>query len=780
MTDKAPVVVPGRQESSPFLLTKSDRHALLLLVLLPLAIRLPGLIPGRLVSSADSAFFLYPWKALQQKQASQSLADMTFHAHPLLAWSAKEVKSGRFPLWNPYAYCGAPHLGAMQPALLSPFTALAYVLPFDTAVGLSLALRQALASVSMFLFLRLLAASTSAAVLGGVTFGYCGFLTVWLGWSLGGTACWMPVLFCAAELLRRTHGFRETGILAIAVAVQFTGGHPETSLHMLAALGIYAGWRAVSDRDPRFGLLFASALGLGALAAAVQLLPFAEYLSESATLAARKRTGVMFGLDPRLAILYLLPSYNCWQEGSVEWEGFNVHFNEHTGYVGLAPFVLAACAAAVRGRQGATRFFLLLALGAALALFWDVVPRALSHVPGLSLTAINRLSLVLGFAMAAVAAFGLDAVRDPPPGARRALALVATFSGILLCLYVLAHVFLYPPVANGQSSARSLGSALVMFVVFLAANVILIRRTINGRRGSVHLIIAVQVLSLFQVAAFYYPVMRTRDFFPKTPAIEYLQRHAGSQRCLLPSPNIAALYGLMSPSGYDGMNPLRISRLVEKRQALGNLGNNWLDFNLAVRDPAIDLAAVQYVYRDPEGSPPAPWYRRVYDGPDGRIFLNTRALPRAFLVPHAAETGDDEALGMICSGTFDPRRTVLLAEPPPADSPTPRSTPGKPAPDPVVEDRGPNQVLVRAGADVPSWLVLSDSWAPGWRASIDSRPARLYRANYAFRAVRLPAGSHEVAFRYLPYSFILGLIMTATGILIAGWWIAADRPRRRP
>lgn len=213
--------------------TVADGRAVLLLVLLPLVLRLPGLLPGRLISSSEMLFNLYPWKTLRAVPAphNPTLSDMTFQTHPLLAWSAREVKRGHFPLWNPHTYCGAPMLGQMQTGLFSPFTALAYVFPFDTAVGLASILKHALAGVSMFLFLRVISCSTSAALFGGVTFGFCGFVTVWLAWALGATAVWMPVLFLTTELLLRTRTLRSAGLLAITVGVQFTGGHPETSFH---------------------------------------------------------------------------------------------------------------------------------------------------------------------------------------------------------------------------------------------------------------------------------------------------------------------------------------------------------------------------------------------------------------------------------------------------------------------------------------------------------------------------------------------------------------------
>jgi uncharacterized membrane protein YfhO len=55
---------------------------------------------------------------------------------------------------------------------------------------------------------------------------------------------------------------------------------------------------------------------------------------------------------------------------------------------------------------------------------------------------------------------------------------------------------------------------------------------------------------------------------------------------------------------------------------------------------------------------------------------------------------------------------------------------------------------------------LADTYYPGWTAAVDSQPVRLFRANYAFRAVQVPAGPHTVVFDYRPLSFAVGAWLT--------------------
>jgi hypothetical protein len=83
----------------------------------------------------------------------------------------------------------------------------------------------------------------------------------------------------------------------------------------------------------------------------------------------------------------------------------------------------------------------------------------------------------------------------------------------------------------------------------------------------------------------------------------------------------------------------------------------------------------------------------------------------------------------------------------------------------IVEDL-PEKVVVETDAGMPSYLVLSDTFDPGWSASLDNRPAPIRPAYIAFRAVYLPEGSHRVVFTYRPAGFMMGLALSGCGIVL--------------
>jgi uncharacterized membrane protein YfhO len=80
-------------------------------------------------------------------------------------------------------------------------------------------------------------------------------------------------------------------------------------------------------------------------------------------------------------------------------------------------------------------------------------------------------------------------------------------------------------------------------------------------------------------------------------------------------------------------------------------------------------------------------------------------------------------------------------------------------------------------------LVLSDNYYPvGWQAYIDNQPVKTYRANYCFRAISIPAGSHQVEFRFHSKAFTRGLwtSITALAVAVALLFVERKRPPASP
>ncbi len=164
-------------------------------------------------------------------------------------------------------------------------------------------------------------------------------------------------------------------------------------------------------------------------------------------------------------------------------------------------------------------------------------------------------------------------------------------------------------------------------------------------------------------------------------------------------------------------------------------------------------------------------FRRVHSG-DVKIYENQNLLERAYVLPAAAAqlvTDRAAALAALRDPAFDPRRTVVIESPGPADGGIP-ATPVNRAGSAEITAYAPEQVVISATLPGPGYLVLSDANYPGWHAWVDGTPAPVLTANLLFRAVALPAGTHYVEFRFAPDSLRRGIVITlmTAGILLIG------------
>jgi hypothetical protein len=132
---------------------------------------------------------------------------------------------------------------------------------------------------------------------------------------------------------------------------------------------------------------------------------------------------------------------------------------------------------------------------------------------------------------------------------------------------------------------------------------------------------------------------------------------------------------------------------------------------------------------------------------DAYVYENPRALPRVMVVPDYQIADFDD---MIRDGwpDIDPRRTVLLEQPPPAP---PRSADSRAVDGSARILRYANtEIDVEVDAPDGGFLVLNDAWHPWWRAEVDGRPTDILKANVLFRAVQVGPGTHHVQFAFEP------------------------------
>jgi hypothetical protein len=88
------------------------------------------------------------------------------------------------------------------------------------------------------------------------------------------------------------------------------------------------------------------------------------------------------------------------------------------------------------------------------------------------------------------------------------------------------------------------------------------------------------------------------------------------------------------------------------------------------------------------------------------------------------------------------------------------------------------RIQITAQMACSGMVVLSDTFYPGWRATLDGTPARIYETDGALRGVVVPAGSHHIEMDYRPGSVFWGAGLTLVGLMLAcgAGWTAQKKP----
>jgi hypothetical protein len=276
---------------------------------------------------------------------------------------------------------------------------------------------------------------------------------------------------------------------------------------------------------------------------------------------------------------------------------------------------------------------------------------------------------------------------------------------------------------------------------------------------------------------------------PTTGAIRYLQSRRpnrfvgldlGGYTQPLP-PNLGMRYGLYDARGYDFPVDRHFDRFWRGRIGLMYLPSAYIAEPTARAVRALGLLSVSDLMQDPAASPVRmPGLRLAYSGPDARIYRNTKALPRTFLVDRQQTVEDSEAaLRATTDPRFDARRVAVTERPVPGLSQEPRRSRGAPGAARLVAYER-ERVVAEATARRRSLLVLTDIHYPGWKARVDGRPAALERVDYLLRGVPLAPGTHRIEFRYEPLSWRIGWIISALALAVLGaLTIVGLRDRRR-
>ncbi|HVX29501.1 MAG TPA: YfhO family protein, partial [Nitrolancea sp.] len=472
-----------------------------------------------------------------------------------------------------------------------------------------------------------------------------------------------------------------------------------------------------------------------------------------------------FSAEPIALLHFILPK----AFGSNPTDYWGAFSNgEVWGYAGVVTLVLAALALALRPTR--TRLFLsgvvLLALLYALGPFTPLQGWVYRFVPLYDLVrAPGRAFLFADFGLALLAGFGaheLSRRKDLDPRRRAVLRPALRVLLIVLAALLLFVLPLYYSLVVGASDPLNRPMIVIdgiyLLALYLGLAAALIWAVAHGRLSatSVGLVALVLVtLDLFSATASFNPVSADLTAgFRHDEAVRFLQAKQQSDgpfridvATAAWQPDLATLAGLYDIGGT--FDPMQLKSYDTARSAVAS--NRDL--------PLYDLLGVRYLITDNQAQSPGPAFTPALRTGDGLVLWeNHEALPRVWLASNVQTMNLDAARAAIRDPAFDPRAVVYLSGGNPSDVSAGGSA--------RIVEADPDVVRVQVEADGPSELVLADVNYPGWTARIDGKTTPIATADGLFRAVAVPAGTHEIVFRFRPPLLGVSLGLSVVGGLI--------------
>ncbi len=235
---------------------------------------------------------------------------------------------------------------------------------------------------------------------------------------------------------------------------------------------------------------------------------------------------------------------------------------------------------------------------------------------------------------------------------------------------------------------------------------------------------------------------------------------------LVPQSNM--IYGLATPDAYE---PLYIKRYVDfytwltKREdyPVGFVMHPMHHFDKALADFSNVKYFITSAANDQLEKNPA--YGKIFDGVDYRVYRNRDAMSRAFLVHKAHFARNSEEAAAYIRAFPDRLKHEIVLTLNVQNPPTVSSQ--KSASDLVyIKKYEPNRVEIDVHAESAGFLVISDTYYPGWRAWVDGKKQPILLADYAFRGISIPQGNHNLILRYEPKSLAMGTAASLATVLV--------------
>tara|TARA_B100000315_G_scaffold203829_1_gene196980 strand:- start:4333 stop:6675 length:2343 start_codon:yes stop_codon:yes gene_type:complete len=713
-------------------------------------------------------------------------------------YAQKVLESGSFPFWNTEIFCGVPYIADIQNAVFYPFTMLFYLTSAYFAITATLVIHIFMAGWFLYLLMRhCFRIDRTSSIVSAIIYMFSGYFTVHMGHLNQILACaWTPLILLAyIKFLEK----RKTAFILMMAAffgLQLLTGGSQNSFYLIIVLfllSVYiASLQYFSTKDLKQTmqplLTFFVGISAGFAIAAVQMLPAYQLagLSERAS-GIPYHVASLDSLPPlQFFISIILPNYFGFS-GKQQYWGMIIP-TEMASYIGILPLVFSIYALFKCYKNKYVYFFSIIAIIALIFAMGKYTPfYNMFYELGFNrFRSPARFIYIFQLSIAILSGFGLNhlLVEDKTRTQTNKNSYKFQFAGstmgaglIILFLIAVSTVIYFLvnyPLDRFHSMSLSITDYKTLWyrdaiitLISIASLILIFAKSVSNRvkKGIVFSVIFFSLL-IYTFESEFYSAALNSDTDPKknkTLIVSYLQEDKSHYRYLRIGtkslmPNTGIIHNITDAGGYGG-GILPLKRYVEFMQKVAFLKGAEFIINFEL----LNMLNVKYVVTDLAIE--FPGYKKVMTEGKTNLYLNSNYFPRSYLVDNfVLPKSSGERLNYLSRGLSNLKKEILLEEETEYQG---RRDKKKAKNDFVnIKRYSPNLIEIEAGLTKKGFLVLSDSFYPGWKVSIDDEQGKILRANHNFRAVALNKGFHEVKFTYTPVLFYAGLAISCITVIL--------------
>lgn len=722
----------------------------------------------------------YPW--LDYKWGTESgvpvknpiMADVPSFMYPMQTFAMNTFKLGVWPLWNPLILSGIPLLANFQSAPLSILNIFYLFFSDHMSWTFQIITSHILVAFFCYILLRKWKLSKASSILGGLIFTFSGFNLIWSQWNGHVlTASFFPlIIYFIVDFFEKSNRRSLVG-LSLALALQIMSGYPQLILYtgllvFIICLFHFSLTKKYFFKTFAIGLFLLFGFGLSG----IQLLPGYELLKLSQWSAEPHPQEWAF-LPLEKTITFIAPdyfgnhaTYNYWGKQD---------YTSNTGFIGSLALILSLIAL-VRWKS---KPILIASTIAALSLvlsYQTPLSQFLwtNNILGMKSSSAHRVLILFNLAGAILAGFGFELLKQKHKFVRSYL-YSFMIVGFLLSLFGIHSVQIKNTVAFRNLILPSFifGSSFLLFIL---------RYKFSNLRN--FFLVGIFFLLIFEIFRFgwkFTSFSKKEYIFPDTPVTQFLKNQEGIFRIsngdTMPV-NFQMYYGFETLGGYETMRPLLSSQFIATLNNNTSLANPSGRYGIIDNDTShlLDLVNTKYyltLKKDEKGQPspngriPSKFskerFKVSFEDKSTAIMESLGYLNRAFIVYDWDIVSDERLiLDKLVDPKFPISKKIILEEDPGIKKSN--------NVDNFINFVGSssNESNISVSTEKDGLLFLSETFFPGWEAFVDGQQTKIFKANYAFRAIVVPSGNHLINFKYNPKSFRDGLFLTKlSGLLLA-------------